>query len=113
MENIVLKVQELGNYFLSVCNDEQKKYIIKCCLLNDNKINNLYFVKLLRKQDDTEDKSIVVKDLNDNETIQYYYSQVNEFIVNFSLQNNEDVKNKLKEYLDYFISVKDSINLEL
>ena len=28
MENILVKVQELGNYCLSVCNSEDKKYII-------------------------------------------------------------------------------------
>ena len=46
MENILVKVQELGNYCLSVCNNEDKKNIINSVLLNNNKPHNLMFVKL-------------------------------------------------------------------
>ena len=56
---------------------------------------------------------MVEKDISDNEVIKHKFSQINEFINIFGLLNNEEVKNKLKEYLDYFISVKDSINLDL
>ena len=113
MENIVLKVKEFGNYCLSVCNNEEKKNIIIGCLLNNNKSHNLMFVKYLRVQDDTEDKSVVEKDISGNEVISHKYSQLSEFVFIFGLNDNENVKNKLKEYLDYFISVKDSINLDL
>lgn len=111
MEIILVKVQELGNYCLSVCNNEDKKYIINSVLLNNNKPHNLMFVKLLRAEDDSENKSLVQKDISGNEIIIHKFSQINEFINIFGLLNNDEVRNKLKEYLDYFISVKDSINL--
>ena len=113
MENIVFKVKEFGNYCLSVCKNEEKKKFINGCLLNNNKSHNLMFVKYLRVQDDTEDKSVVEKDISGNEVISHKHSQLNEFVFIFGLDDNEEVKNKLKEYLDYFISVKDSINLDL
>jgi hypothetical protein len=113
MENILVKVQELGNYCLSVSNNEDKKYIINSVLLNNNKPHNLMFVKLLRVENDSENKSLVQKDISGNEIIVHKFSQINEFINIFGLLNNEEVRNKLKEYLDYFISVKDSINLDL
>jgi hypothetical protein len=103
MEKIVLKVIELGNYLLSVNEDKEKEINIKGVLLNNNVINNLYFVKLLRLENDLD---------NDNSNPDNIKrSQINDFIFNFGLLDNEEVKNKLKEYLDYFISVKNDIKL--
>jgi len=103
MENIVLKVIELGNYLLSVNKNKEKEINIKGVFLNNNFHHNLYFVKLLRLENDLEN------DNSNPENIKR--SQLNEFIFNFGLEDNEDVKNVLKEYLDYFISVQNDIIL--
>jgi hypothetical protein len=111
MENIVYKVKEFGNYLLSVCYNEEKKNVISVVLLNNNNYHNLNFVKLLRVQDDTEDKTVVELNFLNEEITVTKYSQIMEFINVFGVENTEEVKTKIKEYLDYFISVKDSIIL--
>ena len=112
MENLLLKIKEFGNYCLSVCDNEEKKNIVSGVLLNDNIVSNLLFVKLLRVQDETEDKSVVELDENKNEKIVHKYSQVNEFINIFGLKkDDEEVKNKLNEYLNVFLTYKKELNL--
>lgn len=112
MENIELKVKEFGNYLLNICDNEDKKQLIKVLLLNQNFDHILLFVKLLRVQDETEDKSVVELDENKNEKIVHRYSQVNEWINIFSLKkDDEEVKNKLNEYLNVFLTYKKELNL--
>jgi len=103
------KYLEFGNYLLSINEDETKKLYIYGSIINNP--NKSFLIKLLRPEDETENKTVV--ELNDkNEEISVIkYSQVMEFINIFGLENNEEVKTKIKEYLDYYISVKDSINL--
>ena len=112
MENILLKVKEFGNYCLSVSDNEEKKNITSGVLLNDNIVSNLLFVKLLRVQDENEDKSVIELDENKNEKIVHKFSQVNEFINIFGLKkDDEEVKNKLNEYLNVFLTYKKELNL--
>ena len=112
MENIELKVKDFGNYLLNICDNEDKKQLIKVLLLNQNFDHFLLFVKLLRVQNDEEDKSVIELDENKNEKIIHKYSQVNEFINIFSLKkDDEEVKNKLNEYLNVFLTHKKELNL--
>ena len=112
MENIELKVKDFGNYLLNFCDNVDKKELIKVLLLNQNFDHILLFVKLLRVQNDEEDKSVVELDENKNEKIVHIYSQVNEWINVFSLKkDDEDVKNKLNEYLNVFLTYKKELNL--
>ena len=112
MVNIELKVKDFGNYLLNICDNEDKKQLIKVLLLNQNFDHILLFVKLLRVQNDEEDKSVVELDENKNEKIVRIYSQVNEWINIFSLKkDDEEVKNKLNEYLNVFLTYKKELNL--
>lgn len=111
MENILEKINEFYNYLLLVNNNEDHKKLIIALFEKNNNYNLLLFVKMLRLEDETENKEELVIDENGEEKIIKRYSQINTFINVFGLSNNEEVKNKLKEYLDYFISVQNQINL--
>lgn len=99
MEN---KVLEFGNYLLSVNNDDTKKLFIKGSILNHPNKNLL--VNMFRPEDETENKTVIENDIEVKK-----YSQIEEFINVFGLKNDEEVKYKLKEYLDTFISFKNSL----
>lgn len=104
MEN---KVLEFGNYLLSVNNDESKKVFINGSIINHP--DKLWLIKMFRPEDETENKTVIEKDKDGNDIDVKKYSQINIWINIFGLNNNEEVKNKLKEYLDYFISVKNNL----
>ena len=86
------KLNEFGNYLISINNDESKKLFINVVFINckyDEALNTIKFVK-----PEVED-----------------YSQLNEWISVYSLVDNEENRLKLKEYQDYFLSVQEYINV--
>ena len=83
------KIQDLGNFLLSIYNDD-KKQDIKDALIDLPSYKILLFISFL--------------DLNKvNE-------QINDLINLFQLNDTSDNRNKIKEYINYFIQVKDIIN---
>jgi len=104
--NIYEVINEFSNYLLSINNDLERKELINKVLQDNNK---LIFIKLLRPEDENENKTITEKDENNNDVVIQEYSQINEFIKVFGLTDNEESRNKLKEYLDYFLTYKNQI----
>ena len=99
MEN---KVLEFGNYLLSINNDETKKILIEGSIINHP--NKLSLINMFRAEDENENKKVVENDIEVK-----YYSQVNEFIDVFGLENNEEVKNKVLEYLNDLLQYKNTL----
>ena len=89
----VEKLNELGNYLLTINNDESKKLFINDILIKCRYQDGLVTIKLMRQESD-----------DDN-------SQLNEWVSVFGLEDNEDNRLKLKEYLEYFLSVQEFINV--
>ncbi len=107
MENqIIQKTKEFGNYLLTVYdNDNHHKDIIETVFFK-NLNNNMNFINGLRPENNLENKEETIKDENGNEKIVKSYSQINSFINVFGLPDNEEVKNKLKEYLNELLKYK-------
>ena len=84
------KIYDFSNYIESICDNEEKKKDIKKALTDLPLYKIMLFINFLDK------KQI------DN--------QIDDFVKLFSLQNNQDNRNKIKEYIDYFIEVKDILN---
>ena len=84
------KIQELGEFLLSICENETKKQDIKNALIDLPSYKILLFISFL--------------DLNKvNE-------QINDLINLFQLNDTSDNRLKIREYINYFIQVKDIIN---
>lgn len=103
MENTYLN---FANYLKSVNIDNEKMIHINGCIINNP--YKLNFVKLLRPENETENRTEIIKDQDGNDKTVQRYSQVNEFIVNFGLRNDEEVKNKIKEYLNELLKYKNN-----
>ena len=88
----VEKLNELGNYLLSINNDESKKLFINDILIKCRYQDRLVTIKLMRPE--AEDNS-----------------QLDEWVSVYGLEDNEDNRNKLKEYQEYFLSVQEYINV--
>jgi hypothetical protein len=101
------KFLEFGNYLLSINKDETKKLYIYGSIINNP--NKSFLVNVLRVQDDTEDKTVVELDENNVEKTVVKYSQVMEFINILGLENTEEVKIKLLEYLNDLLQYKNSL----
>lgn len=99
MEN---KVIEFGNYLLSINIDETKKMYIEGSIINHP--DKLLLIKLFREEDESENKIVIENDVEVNK-----YSQVNQFINDLGLINNEDTKNKILEYLNSLLEYKKSL----
>jgi hypothetical protein len=108
MENIVKKFRELGDYMYLVNENKEKEYLIKAILFNDDINYLLYLLKLFRPEDENENQSIIELDENNVEKTVIKYSQVNELINTFGLINNEEVKNKILEYLNDLLLYKNT-----
>jgi len=68
-----LKIEEFRNYLLSINNDEQKKIFINGSIINHP--NKSYLLKcFFRMEDETENKSEIVKDDEGLEKIIHRYS---------------------------------------
>ena len=84
------KIKELGEFLLSICENETKKNHIKDTLID------LPFYKIL----------LFISFLDSNKID----NQIDDFINIFSLTNTEDNRLKIKEYIDYFFQIKTIIN---
>ena len=84
------KIQELGLFLISICDDDIKKKDI-----NDTLID-LPFYKIM----------MFVSFLNENKID----DQINDFIQLFKLNNTIDNRTHIKEQIQFFISVKEIIN---
>ena len=87
IENILKdKVKDLGEYLLTICVNETKKQDIKDALIG------LPFYKIL----------LFISFLDTNKID----NQIEDFIKIFQLNNSEDNRKKIREYIDYFIEIK-------
>ena len=86
------KLNEFGNYLLSINNDESKKLFINDILIKCRYQDGLVSIKCIRPE--AEDNS-----------------QLNEWVSVYSLEDSEENRNKLKEYQEYFLSVQEYINI--
>ena len=72
MENFYNLVIEFGNYLLLINNDESKKIFINGSVINHP--NKLHLLNFFRMEDETENKSEIVKDDEGLEKIIHKYS---------------------------------------
>ena len=84
------KINEFGLYLISVCNNEDKKELIHKKIIKMDFIEILLFITLF-------DKSKIDTEI---------HKMVNELCIEY----NDDVINKIKNQLDYFITVKEILN---
>ena len=95
---------EFVDYLQSNSISDEGKRNIKGILIESPDFIKVNFVRFLRPDNETENKSIVEKDISGNEVIIHRYSQINELLKSFGLPNdNNDVKIKLNEYLNQFL----------
>jgi hypothetical protein len=112
MENLINKINEFSNFLLNNNVIEEQKLFINGFFIDSPYFTRVNFIRTLRVQDNTEDKSVV--ELNDKkeEVIIHKKSQLNILIELFGLKkDDEDVKNKLNEYLNVFLTYKKELNL--
>ena len=86
------KINEFGNYLLSINNDESKKLFINVIYIYCKYEEALNTIKMMRPELEND-------------------SQLNEWISVYGLLDNEENRTKLKEYLCYFLSVQEYINI--
>ena len=84
------KIQELGLFLVSICENEDKKKDIKDAILDLPFYKILLFISFLDK------------DKADN--------QINDLVNIFCLNNNEENRVKILEYLKYFLEIKTILN---
>ena len=91
LENILVnKIKEFGNFLITICNKEDKKKLI------NETLNNLPLYKIM-----------IFVMLLDKEKID---TQINDFIILYSINDTLDNRQKIKEYLNYYIEVKNILN---
>ena len=84
------KVKQLGEFLISICENETKKQDIKDALIDLPFYKILLFISFL-----------------DNTKID---NQINDFIKLFQLNDSQDNRDKIKEYIEYFFQIKTIIN---
>lgn len=84
------KIKELGNFLISICENDSKKNDIRDTLIDIPTYKILLFISFL--------------DLNKIE------HQIDDFIKLFYLNQNEENRDKIKEYINYFINIKNILN---
>ena len=84
------KIQDLGNFLISICNNETKKKEINDTLISLPLYKILLFISILDKNK--------------------FNHQIDNFVKSFDLDNNENNREIIKEYLNYFINVKEILN---
>jgi hypothetical protein len=100
MNDILLKLNSFGEFLLTITNDEDKS-IIKNIFITNN-LFSLNSIKYFYKENSEDDKVL------EDGTI--FRSQINQLIYNYNLIDNKENREKLLEYVDYFLSVKNTIN---
>ena len=99
-------VNEFGNYLLSVQNEnKESEFLIYGSVINHPDKKTL--VNMFRIEFDDENNQTREIELTDGtkKTINKC-SQIMEWIYCFNLKNNEETKNKLKDYLNKLLSYK-------
>ncbi len=109
MENLLNKIIEFSNYLLNNNIVEEQKMNIEGVLILSPPFIKINFVKFLRPENELENKTVIEKDKDGNDVEVKKYSQLKEWINVFGLVDNENVKNELKNYLDYFLTVKNNL----
>ena len=84
------KIKDLGEFLLSFCENETKKQDIKDALIDLPFYKILLFISFL-----------------DNNKID---NQINDFITLFQLNDSQENREKIKEYIEYFFQIKSIIN---
>jgi hypothetical protein len=84
------KINELGEYLISNCNNTNKQNDIRTALTDLPTYKVLLFVSFI--------------DHNKIDT------QINEFIKLFNINDSQDIRNEIKTYLEYFLEVKNILN---
>jgi hypothetical protein len=84
------KIKDLGEFLLSICNDIDKKKDINDALIDLPTYKILLFISFLdhNKIDD----------------------QIIDFIKLFQLNDNNENRNEIKKYIDYFLQIKAILN---
>ena len=84
------KIKDLGEFLLSICQNETKKQDIKDALIDLPFYKILLFISFL-----------------DNNKID---NQINDFVKLLCLEQSNDNSEKIKEFIEYFIQIKSIIN---
>ena len=84
------KIQSLGNFLITICNNETKKQEINNTLIGLQLYKILLFISLLDKNK--------------------FNHQIDNFIKLYSLEDSDNNRETIKEYLNYFINVKEILN---
>ena len=84
------KIQDLGNFLISICNNETKKKEINDTLISLPLYKILLFISILDKNK--------------------FNHQIDNFVKSFSLEDSDNNREIIKEYLNYFINVKEILN---
>jgi hypothetical protein len=84
------KVKELGEFLIEICLDETKKRDIKDTLIDLPMYKLLMFISFL-----------------DTNKVDH---QIDDFVRLFKLDNTEDNRTKIKDHIQFFISVKEILN---
>ena len=84
------KIKEMGNFLITICENDTKKKDIIDTLIDIPTYKILLFISFL--------------DLNKID------HQIDDFIKLFYLNNSEENRDKIKEYINYFISIKNILN---
>ena len=84
------KIQDLGNFLISICTNENMKKEINDTLISLPLYKILLFISILDKNK--------------------FNHQIDNFVKSFDLDNNENNREIIKEYLNYFINVKEILN---
>ena len=112
MESLINKINEFSNYLLNNNVIEEQKLFINGFFIDSPYFTRVNFIRTLRLEDENENKSVIELDNSNNEIIKKKYSQINELINLFGLKkDDEDIKNKLNEYLNEFLTYKKELNL--
>ena len=84
------KIKDLGEFLLSICENENKKKDINDALIDLPTYKILLFISFLNhnKIDD----------------------QITDFIKLFQLNDNNENRNEIKKYIDYFLQIKQILN---
>ncbi len=107
MENLVNKVNEFSNYLLTVYDKSNNDALINIngVLVNSPDFNKKQFISSLRVENENENQTII-----ENEIEIIKRSQLKEFEFIFGLDlSNEEVKNKVLEYLNNLLELKSSL----
>ena len=84
------KVKNLGEYLISICNDESKKQDIRESLIGLPTYKILLFISFL-----------------DLDKIDH---QISDFVTLFKLNDTNENRIEIKKYIDYFIDIKKILN---